>query len=336
MEFGIAAFGSALGKRTAVADVVHDYTEDTARVLGQGYHAIHVAGQDVGLTDLAVDAAASALADAGVTADEVDLVVLAITDIPEHLYWDASAALAHRLRATRAEAVLVDQGCIGGITALDLVAGRLATHPDYETALVVGANRTCEQYWNRLETHSLLFSDGAAAALVRRDHGRLRWRVTETMTDGAHADHFRLDTGGASAPFGRGSATPRARDAWDVMEAFDFDADRFTAFVDEMNDRVRQVVERATARIGRSTADLARLVMLNDNARTLADVAGRLDIPMERTNAAFSLDHGHFGAADFLLGLGHLAASGVLADGDLVALAGMGRGMHWSAALLEV
>ena len=172
MEFGIAAFGSALGKRTAVADVVHDYTEDTARVLGQGYHAIHVAGQDVGLTDLAVDAAASALADAGVTADEVDLVVLAITDIPEHLYWDASAALAHRLRATRAEAVLVDQGCIGGITALDLVAGRLATHPDYETALVVGANRTCEQYWNRLETHSLLFSDGA---VLQRDRPLPVW-----------------------------------------------------------------------------------------------------------------------------------------------------------------
>ena len=53
MEFGIAAFGSALGKRTAVADVVHDYTEDTARVLGQGYYAIHVAGQDVGLTGTA-------------------------------------------------------------------------------------------------------------------------------------------------------------------------------------------------------------------------------------------------------------------------------------------
>lgn len=330
------SFGSSLGRPALVPDIAAHYTADVQRVVGHGYRAIHRAEDGVGLTDLAATAAERALAGAGMGPGDVDLLVLAITDIPEYLYWDAAAHVQHRLGAHRAEAVLVDQGCVGGVTCLDLVAGRFATHPEYRTALVVGANRTCEPYWNRMETHSLLFSDGAAAAVLARGHDRLRWRASEALTDGRYADFFRMDVGGAAAPFTAGGLEPTARDAWDLMEFFDFDTERFTGFVDLMNDRLRVVVERACKRIGRTTADLARVVLLNDNARTLADVASRLNVPLDRTNAAFSLAHGHFGAADHLLVLGAHVEAGEVEPGDLVALAAVGRGMHWAAAVVEV
>ncbi|MEU3528784.1 3-oxoacyl-[acyl-carrier-protein] synthase III C-terminal domain-containing protein [Streptomyces sp. NPDC038707] len=335
MDYGLMSFGSALGEPAAVADIASEYTEDVERVREYGYRHIHRVPDGVGLTDLAVDAARAALEESGTEPAELDLVILAVTDISEYLYWDPAASLQHRLGAHRAEAVLVDQGCVGGISCFDLLAGRFATHPEYRRALVVGANRTCEAYWNRMDTHSLLFSDGAAATVAGRGHPRLRWRASEVLSDGRYADLFRLEQGGAADPFRGGEAPGPARDAWDLMEFFDYDAERFEAFVDLMDDRVREVVARACKRIGASVSDLARAVLLNDNIGTLTKVAGRLGVPLERTNADISLERGHFGAADHILNLQHHRASGDFRDGDLIALAGMGRGMHWGCTLLE-
>ena len=334
MEFGLTSFGSALGDSAAVADLAPEYTEDVERVLDYGYRTIHRCPDGVGLTDLAADAARIALEKSGTEAGELDLLILAITDIPEYLYWDPAASLQARLGAHRAEAVLVGQGCVGGLTCFDLLAGRFATHPEYRRALVLGANRTCEAYWNRMDTHSLLFSDGAAASVAVRAHPRLRWRASEVITDGRYADLFLLEHGGTANPFRAGDEPTTARDAWDLMEFFDYDPDRFEAFAELMNDRVREVVAQACKRVGAHVSDLARVVLLNDNAATLTAVAGKLGLSLDRTNIEFSLAHGHFGAADHLLTLQHHVASGDLEEGDLIALAGMGRGMHWACTIL--
>ncbi|MGH3735253.1 MAG: hypothetical protein ACRDT6_06470 [Micromonosporaceae bacterium] len=52
----------------------------------------------------------------------------------------------------------------------DMVAGKFAAHPAYRTAVVIGANRVCEPYWNRIEINTSIYSDAAAAAVIRRDH----------------------------------------------------------------------------------------------------------------------------------------------------------------------
>src|SRR5262245_5060539 len=160
MSFGLVSFGAALGEPVPVADVVAEYTDDVNRIIGYGYRTVHRCQPGVGLTDLAAQAGEQALVASSTRPDEVDLVVLAVTDIVEHLYWDAAADLAHRLGATRAEAVLLTQACTTGVVCLDTVAGKFATHPDYRTALVVAANRTCEAYWNRMDVQPLVFSDG--------------------------------------------------------------------------------------------------------------------------------------------------------------------------------
>ncbi|ATE55008.1 MULTISPECIES: 3-oxoacyl-ACP synthase III family protein [Actinosynnema] len=335
MDHGITALATALGDPVAVRDVVADYTDDVERVLGYGYRTVHRAPDDVGVTDLAVRAGGRALDLAGVRPHEVDLLVLALTDLADYLYWDAAAATAHRLGLRRAEAVLVDQGCAGGVTALDTTAGRFATHPDYTTALVVGACRVVEPYWNRLGTHSLLFSDGAAAAVAVRGAPTLRWRACHTESDGRYADFFRMDLGGGAHPFTPGGPAPEVRDAWDVMDHFGYDADRFTGFAEEVDDRTARAVHRACARAGCAEEDLARLVLLNDNPKVLRAQAELIGVPVERTNLALAAEHGHLGAADHLFGLADLWSSGALNPGDLVALAANGRGMHWSCAVLQ-
>ncbi|MFE9655515.1 3-oxoacyl-ACP synthase III family protein [Micromonospora sp. NPDC006431] len=336
MSFGLVSFGEALGDPVPVADVVGQYTDDVNRILGYGYRQVHRSAPEVGLTDLAERAARQALDAATLAAAEVDLLVLAITDLTEYLYWDAAADLAHRLGAVNAEAVLLTQACTTGVLSFDTVAGKFATHPRYATALVVAANRTCEAYWNRMDTQPMVFSDGAVATVARRGHSRLRWLATEAATDGRYAPFYRLDVGGAAAPFGPGAEPPAVRDVWNVMEFFDYDAEQFEQFARDLDERAVRVTERACERADVKVADLARLILVSDNERSMASLAQAHGVPLARTNRELAAEHGHLGAADQLFGLSRLLAAGELCEGDRVALISLGRGMHWACTIVEV
>jgi len=334
VDYGLVSFGTALGVSVPVADVVKEYTEDAERILTLGYRNVLRCPPEVGITDLAVEAGGKALAAAGVNPAEVDLVVLAITDLSEYLYWDAAASLAHRLGATRAEAVLLTQACTTGVMSLDTVAGKFATHPGYEIALVVAANRCCEDYWNRMATQPMVFSDGAAAAVARRGHPRLRWLSTEVRTDGRYADLYRLDRGGAAAPFGTADGT-RARDTWSVMEFLDYSAAKFGQFVDELDEQTKLTMERACARASTQITDLAKIILLSDNTNAMTALAGRLGVPLSRTNLDLTREYGHLGAADQFFCLDHYSRHGDLESGSHMALVSRGRGIHWACTILE-
>ena len=337
MTFGLVSFGTALGDPAPVAEVVDEYSTDRERVLGYGYHNVYRCPPETGLTDLSFNAGRQALAEAEVDPGDVDLVLLAITDIAEYLYWDPAASLAHRLGAGRAEALLLTQACTAGVLGLDLLAGKFATHPEYHTALVVAANRSCENYWNRLDTQPMVFSDGAAAAVARRGHPRFRWLVTEVLTDGRFADFYRLDAGGAAAPFRPDATTPdslAARDAWSVLDHFDYDAEKFERFAALIDDNTRAVVETACERAGLERDELSRFILLNDNQQAMRAVADRLDVPLERTNADLAAQFGHLGAADQLFCLDRYHRQGRITPGQRLALVSRGRGMHWACTIL--
>lgn len=339
MTFGLVAFGAALGAPAPVTEVVGEYSRSTAKILAYGYRNVLRSPADVGVSDLAVKAAKRALVASGVSAGDLDLVVLALTDVAEYLYWDAAASVAHRLGATEAEAVLLTQACTTGVLSFDAVAGKLATHPDYQTALIIAASRCCEAYWNRMDTQPLVFSDGAAAAVLRRDHPSLRWLVTEARTEGRFADFYRLDSGGAAAPFGMnggGPEPPQVRGAWEVMEFFGNDPRRFEDFTRHMDEATKLTLERACARTGTAVGDLAKVILLCDNLASMESLAGRLGVPLARTNLDLALEHGHLGAADQLFCLGQYHSRGELDQGSRVALISRGRGMHWACTLLEV
>ncbi|HEY0449152.1 3-oxoacyl-ACP synthase III family protein [Actinophytocola sp.] len=338
MTFGVVGTGHSLGEEVPVDAAVTEYLPDPRAIRGWGYRAFHRAPAGVGLTDLAVLAAQKALAGAGVAAADLDLVVLAMSDIPEYLYWDAAAAVQAGLAAHRAEAVLANQACGGGVTAFDTVAGRFATHEDHRVALIVGANRVCEAYCNRMALNTCVNGDGAAAVVVRRGHPAWQWLVTETVTDGRHADLLRLPAGGAARPFTAGSAgSMRIGSAYDRLEArYGADVVAMAEFAGMTLRRTRQVLERACERAGVAPGSVARIVHLHDNLPALTDLAGELGVPLSRTNADLAAAHGHLGCADQLLGIDHLIASGELAPGDVVALTSVGSGMHWACTLLQV
>ncbi|MEU5943051.1 3-oxoacyl-[acyl-carrier-protein] synthase III C-terminal domain-containing protein [Micromonospora sp. NPDC047548] len=334
---GVAALAHVLGEPVDVATAAPAYTRELDRVRAWEYRTFHRSGDGVGVTDLAVVAGGTALDRAGLSAADVDLVVLAVPDLTEYLYWDAAAHTQARLGAHRAEAVLLNQACGGGVAAFDTVAGRFATHPAYRTALLIGANRVCEPYWNRMEINTSVFSDGAAAVVLVRDHDRCRWLATETISDGRYAGFMRMPVGGAAEPFTAAGGTPRVGDpAERLNEFFAGDVRQMFRFVATIRERNRGVVEAACARAGVDLAEVRRFVHFHDNARQFAELAKDLGVDLDRTNVELALDHGHVGCADQLIGLEHHLDHGELTDGDLVALTSTGSGMHWVCTLLRV
>src|SRR5262249_55980854 len=151
-------------------------------------------------TDLATEASQQALTGTDLTADDVDLVVVATSEVPEYLHWDSSAALARELKVQHKQTLLLNEGCACGVTGLGMVAGLMAIQPELDTALFVAVNRVSEFHRNRMNVNNAVHSDGAVAAVLRRGHPRNRWLATDQFTDAELCDWFRTDYGGSVAP----------------------------------------------------------------------------------------------------------------------------------------
>lgn len=335
VDFGIVALAHTLGDHRDVGATAAEYVDDPDRVLQWGYRSYHRSTTTP--TALAASAARKALAKAGISSDQLDLVVVADSGVPEYLMWDPSAAVAREIGVTEAPTLLLTQGCASSGIGFQQIAGTFAIRSEIDTVLLVAVNQVSEAHTNRMRTNTLLSSDGAAAAVLRRGHSGMRWLVTEQLTDPSCCDFYRIEYGGAaapSAPAGAGNLDidPVAL----VYKQFHRDPDHLARFIPALNGRVRTVFERACAKAGVRTEQVAKFLFINDNQDALADMAKTVGVPLASTNAELSAELGHCGGADQLICLDTYLQRGALAEGDVVALAGISNGMHWYCTLLTI
>jgi len=337
VRFGIVGFGFAFGDDQDVGEVAGSYVTDPERIVRWGYRTFHRAPDGVTATALATAAARDAFGRLDVTADDVDLVVVATSEMPEYPYWDSSASLARELKIRETQTLLLTEGCASGVTGLGMVAGLLAIQPELQTVLFVAVNRVSEFHRNRMNVNNSVHSDGAVAAVLRRGHDGCRWLATDQLTDPELCDWFRTDHGGAVSPVpppGWSSAT--APSGTETVQAhFRKDPQRLQAFGKLLNDRVLAVIDGACRRAGVTRDQVARLVYIND-PDGIDDLAQLCGLPVERTNRELAVRHGHMGSADQLVSLGQHIERGEVASGDLVALCGISIGMRWYCTLVRV
>ncbi|MEU6432357.1 3-oxoacyl-[acyl-carrier-protein] synthase III C-terminal domain-containing protein [Microbispora sp. NPDC046973] len=336
VRFGISEFGYAFGQDQDVEKTAPSYVSDPERILQWGYHTFHRAADGITAIDLAAEAAQDALERAGLGADDIDLLVLAASEVPNYLNWDSSTALARELKIPHVQTLLLNEGCASGVTGLGIVAGLMAVHPEIERVLFVAVNRVSEYHRNRMKVNNAVHSDGAVAAILRRDHERNRWLSTVQIVDAELCDWFRNDYGGAVAPVapqGWSSATAPAGHER-VHAHFQKDPKRMRAFAEQAVARSIRVVERACRRAGLRRDEVTHFIYIND-PDGISDLAPLLEVPLARTNHALAAAHGHMGAADQLTALGRLLEQGVVQPGDLVALTGISIGMRWYCTLVR-
>jgi 3-oxoacyl-[acyl-carrier-protein] synthase III len=270
-----------------------------------GISARRRAGEGETATTLATSATLAALADAGVAAAEVDLVVAA-TMTPDFATPQVAPLVASAVGATGAGAFDVAAACTGWLSALG-VAAALIEGGRATRAVVVGVDVLSRVLDFGDRVTAPLFGDGAGAAVLGAGDGSIGPVVLGS--DGAAAELITCPLGGRIAMDGQATF----RRAVDAMAA---------------------VAEEACARAGLALDEVDLVIPHQANSRIISAVGERLGLGPERVLDVIA-ETGNTSAATLPIALAHAASDGRLNAGDRVLLVAFGAGLTWGGALLE-
>jgi len=287
-----------------------------------GIQERHVAETGVPSSDLAAEAARRALAEAGMSPKDIELVLVA-TVTPDRIFPSTACSLQEKLGATNAAAFDLSAACSGFIYGLTLVKSLVATSI-MDSVLVVGVE-TLSKYvdWTDRNT-CVLFGDGAGAAVIvpaEPDRGIL---ATSMGSDGRLGSLLELPAGGSLNP--ATLETVRNRQHFIKMKGNEV----FKNAVRAMG----SVAEEALSRAGVKAQDLKLLIPHQANLRIIEATAKRLEVPMDRVFVNVHR-YGNTSAASIPMALDEARKEGRVADGDLIELVAFGAGFTWGAAVIK-
>jgi 3-oxoacyl-[acyl-carrier-protein] synthase III len=284
-----------------------------------GIRQRHIAAPDEKTSDLAVEAARAAMADAGATADDIDLVICATTT-PDETFPSVATMVQSRIGMTHGAAFDVQAVCSGFIYAL-AVADNFIKAGQARTVLVVGAETMSRLMdWNDRGT-CVLFGDGAGALLLNAaegagtaaDRGVLNTRL---FSDGRLHDLLYVD-GGPSTSQTTGFLRMQGKEVFRHAVA-----------------NIAAAIEASAEASGVAIADIDWFVPHQANQRILDGTAKRLHIDPVKVISTVAY-HGNTSAASVPLALATAVAEGRIKQGQLVLLEAMGGGLTWGAGLLR-
>ena len=295
----------------------------TTLVMGTGSFvpegAAHRAHDAEATSDLATHAAQLALADARMSAKDVDVIV--VSTCTSDFIQPPTAALVQANLGTKAKYVQLDVGCSGFVEAM-LVADSLLASGQYRTALVVSADtlsRICDPS-SALSRET--FGDGAGAVLLVKSDAAKGYGVGAfySGSDVLAHEHAGIEAGGSRLPL-----------SGDVLERkqhyLQCDYARLEAWATgRMRDAVQGVVKRA----GLSLDDVAWVVPQQTSAEVAPALASQLELPRARFVETFA-QTGNTSSSSLPIALDRAKQRGLFAHGDRLVLPAAGMGTGWGA-----
>ncbi len=288
-----------------------------------GIRERRIAGETELTSDLAVEAARAALADAKLTPTDVDLVIVA-TVTPDSPMPATACLVQHKL-GIRSDVPCFDvnAACTGFIYALD-VASAMLSSGRYRCALVIGAEKLSSVVDWRDRTTCVLFGDGAGAVVLgaseKPDVGILGIKL------GASGENAALLAIGStpSDPLFQSSATMERR--YLQMKGKEI----FKLAVRAMDESARDILEQHKLR-----ADQIALVIPHQaNLRIIDAISQYLELPMERFFVNVDR-YGNTSAASIPLALDEARRAGRIRAGDISLLVAFGAGLTYGSALIR-
>lgn len=288
-----------------------------------GIGARRIAAPGEATSDMATAAGRQALEQAGLKADDVELIVVG-TITPDMQFPSCAALVQAKLGARKAAAFDVSAACAGSIYALSVADSMIRTGA-VKNALVIGAELlTRIVNWEDRST-CVLFGDAAGAMVLvpdkRPETGILS---THLHTDGTQADILCIPGGGSLRPFDQRVLQEKAM------------------FVTMKGGEVYKTAVRALEAVSREAleanrlrpADVDHVIAHQANLRILDAVMKRLEIPLSKCHLNIE-QVGNTSSASVPLTLDQANRSGALRDGQIVLMMAIGGGMSWGSALVR-
>ena len=274
-----------------------------------------------GTSDMGTRAAERALCDAGMTAADIDLIVMA-TITSDHRI-PPSAALVQRDLGTPARFLQVDSACTGFVDAL-MVADALLDRLGGETALVIGSDAMSHLLDPQGFRAQSIFGDGAGAVVLRSGmNGGYGVKAYSTGSSGADGFMVAVPAGGTKRPITEEVLARREQYielALKVIPEFG---------VAKMVQATQEVLQRAGVGVG----DVDWIVPHQASCNIVIETSRTLGIPLDRFILNFDRV-GNTSAASVAIALDEANRMGCFRDGERLVLPAVGAGMAWGAAFL--
>lgn len=272
-----------------------------------GIEERHIAADNENTSDMAFNAAKNAIENAGITAEQVGLILVA-TVTPDRPFPSVSCMIQEKLGAVNAAAMDISAACSGYIYGL-VTAKQFIESNAYDYILVVGVEKLSEiTDWNDRNT-AVLFGDGASAAIVGKvseGRGILSFELGADGTGGKYL--FQNDNNYLSM---------------NGREVFKF-------AVRQMGQSALNVIEKA----GYTKSDVDYLIPHQANIRIMESARQRLDLPVEKMSTAIK-KYGNTSSASIGNALVEELENGKIKDDDLIVLVGFGGGLTWGAVAIR-
>ena len=314
----VAGIGSHAPGRIMTNDELATMVETSDEWISSrtGIRERRIAASHESSAGLGAEAAARALENAGVTAGDLDLIVVA-TASPDYYFPATAALIGERLGARGVAGYDLSAACTGFIYALAQAYGQVAAGLA-DAALVVGTevfSRLLD--WTDRST-CVLFGDGAGAVVVTQNGSTTGLLGFELGTDGSGAELLKVAAAGHEA---EGAASPYV--LMDGAQVYKFAT---TVSVDSAS--------RVLAAAGLDVADVDVFVPHQANRRIIDHAARRLGLPPERV--VTNVDrYGNTSAASIPICLDEAYRGARIGPGDIVLMTGFGGGLSWGSCVME-
>lgn len=296
-------------------------TSDEWIVARTGIRERHVVEPGQASSDLAIPAAEAALREAGMAAEDLDLIICATTT-PDMIFPATACLVQDHLGARRAGAFDLLAACssfvYGVISASQAIEAGLARH-----VLVVGSEVLSRLVDWTDRTTCVLIGDGAGAVVMGPSQNGGGVRASVVGADGSAGDILMLPAGGSRIPISPDAIARRLHRARMDGHAV------FKLAVRIIPDAIRQVVAAA----GMSLDEIAWFVPHQANQRIIEAIARALDVPLERFISTIE-HYGNTSSASVPISIWEARRDGRLKDSDNLVLAAFAGGFTWSACVL--
>ncbi|MDH2335737.1 beta-ketoacyl-ACP synthase III [Clostridium perfringens] len=277
---------------------------------------------DENTSDLAVEASKKALSQAGLSAEDIDLIIVA-TVTPDNFTPSTACIVQDKLGAKNAWAFDINAACTGFIYALKL-GKSLIRSGEANNALIIGAE-TLSKALNWEDRGScVLFGDGAGATVLTSTEEDCGIKCVNVKSDGSKGDSLVIQGLPLNSPFKDGKEVSENYINMNGREIF-----KFATKV--MEESIVEILEKENIKI----EDIAAIIPHQANLRIIDYVVKRLGIPREKfiTNLQ---NYGNTSGASIPIALCESIDEGNLKKGDNIIMVGFGGGLTWGAALIKL
>ena len=274
-------------------------------------------------SDLILPAAEMALKNAGLTAADLDLILVA-TDTPDYLSPSTAAVVQHKMKAVKAGTFDINAACAGFVTALDTGRRYIQTDNVIKNVLVVGAYAMSR--WLNMEDYKIatLFADGAGAVVLKASDQAPGVLAATYKSLGEFHDYMGIYAGGSYKPFNQ-----------DVLDKKEHLLSFPKRIPPETNGQhwpglVRQTAEKA----GWNYREINHFFITQFNVQSIYETMDKLELPRDRAHLVMN-KYGYTGSASIGMCLSDAVQDKKLKSGDKVMFVGSGGGLSMAAVAVE-